>query len=141
MHWLYTIETFVKKKYHNISHLKEFGVIFVIPVFLNVPGEILRMVSLIKHYYYEVKFYSDIFRNFAKEPDFSQKLILTLKGDLLNEHLPESDQPQWMIIQQYLAKINENDWRLFEPHVNPEAIKKSSYYFNYYCLPFVSNFC
>jgi len=120
--WAKAAEDFVKKKYHNISHLKEFGIIFVIPVSLNIPGEILRMISLVLHYYYEVKFYSDILRNFAKESDFALKLIAILKGDLLDERLPKSEKLQWMIIQQYLAKNNENDWRLFEPHINPEAI-------------------
>lgn len=120
--WAKAAEDFVKKKYHNISHLKEFGIIFVIPVSLNIPGEILRMISLVLHYYYEVKFYSDILRNFAKESDFALKLIAILKGDLLDERLPKSEKLQWMIIQQYLAKNDENDWRLFEPHINPEAI-------------------
>jgi len=120
--WAKAAEDFVKKKYHNISHLKEFGIIFVIPVSLNIPGEILRMISLVLHYYYEVKFYSDILRNFAKESDFALKLIAILKGDLLDERLLKSEKLQWMIIQQYLAKNDENDWRLFEPHINPEAI-------------------
>lgn len=120
--WGKAAETFVKKKYHNISHLKEFGVIFVIPVALNIPGEILRMISLVFHYYYEVKFYSDVFNSFQNDSDFALKIIKILKGDLLNEKLPKSDKPQWMIVQQYLAKNDENDWRLFEPHVNPEAI-------------------
>ena len=120
--WSKAAESFVQKKYHNISHLKEFGVIFVIPVALNIPGEILRMISLVYHYYYEVKFYSDIFKNFSQKPDFAQKLIITLKGDLDNDHVQPSDQAQWLIVQQYLAKNDENDKRLFEPHINPEAM-------------------
>ncbi|HOX21621.1 MAG TPA: hypothetical protein PKZ02_01425 [Candidatus Paceibacterota bacterium] len=120
--WSKAAESFVQKKYHNISHLKEFGVIFVIPVALNIPGEILRMISMVYHYYYEVKFYSDIFRSFSQYPDFAQKLIAILKGDLANDHIPPSNQAQWLIIQQYLAKNDENDKRLFEPHLNPEAM-------------------
>jgi len=120
--WSRAAESFVQRKYHNISHLKEFGVIFVIPVSLNIPGEILRMISLVYHYYYEVKFYSDIFKTFSRESDFAQKLILTLKGDLPNETLPASNKAEWLIIQQYLAKNDENDHRLFEPHINPEVI-------------------
>ncbi len=120
--WSKAAESFVQKKYHNISHLKEFGVIFVIPVALNIPGEILRMISLVYHYYYEVKFYSDIFRRFSQTPDFAQKLIATLKGDLDNKNIPASNQTQWLIIQQYLAKNDENDKRLFQPHINPEAM-------------------
>ena len=119
--WKKAAEKFVAKKYHNISHLKEFGVVFVIPLALNIPGEILRMVSLILHYYYEVKFYSDVFRQYANDADFAQKLITILKGDLGGK-IDDSAFCQWLIIQQYLAKDNENDPRLFIPHVNPEAI-------------------
>ncbi len=119
--WRVAAEKFVAKKYHNISHLKEFGVVFVIPVALNIPGEVLRMISLVLHYYYEVKFYSDVFRNYALDNDFAQKLTTVLKGDLGGK-IDENARCQWLIIQQYLAKYNENDLRLFIPHVNPEAI-------------------
>jgi len=119
--WKKAAEKFVAKKYHNISHLKEFGIVFVIPLALNIPGEILRMISLILHYYYEVKFYSDVFYRYADDNDFAQKLITILKGDLGGK-INEGVFCQWLIIQQYLAKDNENDPRLFIPHVNPEAI-------------------
>jgi hypothetical protein len=76
---------------------------------------------LILHYYYEVKFYSDVFRQYADDNDFAQKLITILKGDLGGK-IDDSAFCQWLIIQQYLAKDNENDARLFIPHVNPEAI-------------------
>jgi hypothetical protein len=120
--WVKAAEGFVKKKYHNISHLKEFGAIFVIPVALNIPGELLRMVSLVMHYYHEVKFYSDIFRNFSSEADFAKNLIQTLKGSTIENKPAASEKAQWLVIQQYLAKKDENDWRLLMPHINPEAI-------------------
>ena len=120
--WAKAAEGFVKKKYHNISHLKEFGVIFVIPVALNIPGELLRMVSLVMHYYHEVKFYSDIFRGFSNGADFAKNLIQTLKGSTIENKPAVSEKAQWLVIQQYLAKKDENDWRLLMPHINPEAI-------------------
>lgn len=120
--WAKAAESFVKKKYHNISHLKEFGVIFVIPVSLNIPGELLRMVSLVMHYYYEVKFYSDIFRNFSNQLNFAKNLIQILKGSTIENKPAPSEKAQWLVIQQYLAKKDENDWRLLMPHINPEAI-------------------
>jgi hypothetical protein len=120
--WRVVAEKFVAKKYHNISHLKEFGVIFVIPISLNIPGEILRMFTLILHYYYEVKFYSDVFKQYSNDVDFSQKLITILKGDLGGKLSNDSSKCEWLIIQQYLAKDDENDSRLFIPHINPEAI-------------------
>ncbi len=121
--WRRAAESFVKKKYHNISHLKELGVVFIIPVELNLPGELLRNFNLLLHYFNEVPFYSGAFRHLANDPEsFSSNLTSLLRGDVPDERVPVSDQPQWLIIQRYLAKDDEHDWRLFEPHVNPEAL-------------------
>jgi hypothetical protein len=123
--WTLAAQSFVKKKYHNISHLKEMGLIFVIPISLNISGELLRNFSLILHYFNEVPFYSDLFKKFAAgENDFGNKVISLLRGDVIDKRLPEpaKNKTKWMVIQRYLAKDDENDWRLFEPHVNPEAI-------------------
>lgn len=125
--WAAAAEKFVAKKYHNVSHLKELGVIFVIPVFLGISGETLRVVSLLLHYLNEVKFYSDLFREFSKDSkNFSGSLISLLRGDVIEHRLPEQPaeiaRPRFLLIQRYLAKDDENDWRLIEPHINPEAI-------------------
>jgi len=46
-----------------------------------------------------------------------------LRGDVLDNR-PSEDRmgKDWLIVQQYLAKKDPYDWRLFFPHVNPEAI-------------------
>jgi hypothetical protein len=121
--WLELAGKFVKKKYHNVSHLKEIGLIFTLPVRLGISGEMLREFSLILHYFNEIDFYSDIIRNLTASPDtFSANLVSLLRGDALDKRLEESEKPRWMVIPRYFAKDDENDWRLFEPHVNPEAI-------------------
>lgn len=125
--WAKAAEKFVAKKYHNVSHLKEMGVIFVIPLFLGISGETLRLVSLLMHYIHEVSFYSDLFKKFAFAPDhFSKKLISLLRGDVIEDRLSEmpseARRPRFLVVQRYLAKDDENDWRLFEPRINPEAL-------------------
>jgi len=123
--WAAIAENFIKHKYHNISHLKELGVIYVIPLFLEVSGETLRNFSLILHYFNEVKFYSDLFEKFSNDVNsFAQNLISLLRGDIIDKRLPQVslEKTQWLIIQRYLAKDDENDWRLFEPHISPEAL-------------------
>jgi len=125
--WIKVAQKFVKKKHHNVSHLKELGVIFVLPIFLGISGETLRLLSLLFHYLHEVKFYSELFRRYAQdETSFAAKVISNLRGDVLEKRLPEmipeARQPRFLVIQRYLAKDDENDWRLFEPHINPEAL-------------------
>jgi len=122
--WTKIAEQFLKEKYHNVSHLKELGVIFILPATMGVPGESLRTLSLALHYYYEIDFYSKLFRKYARGNNFAKDLTSSLRGDVLDKKLALK---QWMIIQQYLTKHDKNDWRLAQPHVNPEAIhyKKS----------------
>ena len=114
---------FIQKKYHNISHLKELGVIFILPVSLNVSGELIRDFSLLLHYFYEVHFYSDLFKRLSQdETKFSSGLIPLLRGEGTEEVSAVGGEDRWLVIQRYLAKDDENDWRLFAPHINPEAL-------------------
>ncbi len=125
--WEVAARSFVEKKYHNISHLKELGMIFVIPISLNISGELMRNFSLILHYLNEISFYSEIFEKLANNANnFGQNIISLLRGDVIDKRLSSpadgSNKFQWLITQRYLAKDDENDWRLLEPHINPEAI-------------------
>src|SRR3989344_3868013 len=123
--WLAVAEKFLEKKYHNISHLKEYGVIFVIPLPIDTAGETMRMFTLIMHYLHEVPFYSDLFRKFMKDPDFIDKFRSLLRGDVSDKKIEslssQGERPVWRVVHTYLAKDNEQDFRLFQPHVNPEA--------------------
>jgi len=119
--WLKVAEKFIEKKYHNVSHLKEFGVIFVIPLAIDTPGEIARIFTLLLHYLNEVPFYSSLFRKAAKTTDFASQVKSLLRGDVPESAIPESTGPVWRVVQRYLAKEDQTDFRLFEPHVNPEA--------------------
>lgn len=126
--WARAAEKFVRKKHHNISHLKELGVVFVIPLFLGISGETLRAFSLLFHYLYEVQYYSELFKKFARHhhATFAVNVISVLRGDVIEKRLPpvvkEAQRPRILVIQRYLAKDDENDWRLLEPHINPEAL-------------------
>lgn len=119
--WLEVAEKFLAKKYHNVSHLKEFGVIFITPIVIDSPGETSRMFTLLLHYLHEVPFYSSLFRRFMGDPDFNNKFKSLLRGDVPSGSILDGGKYTWRIVQRYLAKDNENDPRLFERHVNPEA--------------------
>ena len=122
---LVVAQKFMSQKLHNVSHLKEYGVIFISPDPIDQPGETLRMFLLILHYLHEVPFYSDLFRKFLPDSDFSAKLQSLLRGDVLEESeilkIKSKKSMVWPIVQRYLAKNNPTDSRLREHHVNPEA--------------------
>ncbi len=121
--WNDEAQRFVRKKWHNISHLKELGVVFVIPLMLGISGELLRTVSLILHYLHEVPFYANLFRKSAAVPElFSRQLISLLRGDVIDRRFGGRETSLWLVVQRYLAKDDPYDWRLTVPHVNPEAL-------------------
>ncbi len=125
--WTQIAQNFIKHKYHNISHLKELGLIYTLPLSLEISGETMRNFGLIFHYFNEIKFYSDLFEKFTADSNhFARNIIYLLRGDTIDERLSssvdESDKSKWLILQRYLAKDDENDWRLFMPHLSPEAM-------------------
>ncbi len=120
--WGKTAGQFVTKKKHNISHLKELGVVFVIPVMLGISGEILRMFALIMHYLNEIPFYSDVTKKIFSEENFAARYISLLRGDVIKKEISGSNKTIWLVVQRYLSKDDENDWRLFVPRINPEAM-------------------
>jgi len=121
---------FVEKKRHNLSHLKELGLVFIIPIEIKDDGELLRVFALYLHYLYEVQFYSDLFKGLRDSSissggrSFSEGVISLLRGDILDSAPAPNDDSSynWLIIQRYLAKEDRWGKRLFTPHVNPEAI-------------------
>ena len=119
--WRAIAEKFVEKKYHNVSHLKELGIIFVIPIAEPVLGDTLRQFTLLLHYLHEVPFYADLFRQHLGSEHFSSDIASLLRGDVSSAPLPNSGKTSWRVVQRYLAKDNAMDVRLFEPHVSPEA--------------------
>ncbi len=121
--WDVVSKKFVEKKKHNVSHLKELGVIFLIPALLGVSGEILRMFVMIMHYLYEIPFYSSIIKGISGyDGRFNSNLISLLRGDVTENRYGDLEKSRWLIVQRYLSKEDVNDWRLFVPHINPEAI-------------------
>lgn len=119
--WLVLGEQFAGKKLHHLSHLKELGIIFILPFSANYPGAVLEVLSLMLHYFHEVSFYSRIFKNLMTGADFGPNLVRALQGQVSSEPLV-GRKITWRIIQRYLAKEDPTDPRLLEPHVNPEAI-------------------
>ena len=55
------------------------------------------------------------------DKDFIYKFKSLLRGDVPSGPMLDGGKFTWRIVQRYLAKDNENDPRLFEQHVNPEA--------------------
>lgn len=118
--WREVAEKFVAKKRHNVSHLKEFGVIFINPIKENISGKFLRDFALLLHYFHEIEFYARMFRRYAAGKDFAERLKSLLRGDVLDQKTVKEG--EWLIVQRYLSKEDPSDARLFLPRVNPESL-------------------
>ena len=119
--WHDIAKKFVAKKHHNVSHLKEFGVIFLNPIKMDIPGKFLRDFALLLHYFHEIEFYSKLFRKYSASADFIERFKSLLRGDV-KELLEAGQKNFWLIVQRYLIKDNPQDPRLFVPRVNPESM-------------------
>ncbi|MBL7155288.1 MAG: hypothetical protein ISS88_02165 [Candidatus Portnoybacteria bacterium] len=119
--WLEIGQKFLGKKLHHMSHLKELGVVFVIPVVRRLPGEALYLFFMTLHYIYEVDWHSRLFKIYSQETNFTQKMIKALKVEVTGGLLPNKKRMSWRIVAKYLAKDDPNDPRLAEPHISPEA--------------------
>jgi hypothetical protein len=119
--WLSIGQKFLGRKLHHMSHLKELGVIFVIPTENYGPGETVYLFFMTLHYLYEVDWHAKLFRKYTSEDNFTLKMINALKVEVTGMPLPDKTKISWRIVAKYLGKKDPNDPRLFEPHISPEA--------------------
>lgn len=114
-------QKFLGKKLHHMSHLKELGIVFIIPIVKQHPGETIYLFFMTLHYIYEVDWHSNLFKIYSQGSGFTKKMIQVLKVEVSKKPLPDKGKASWRIVPKYLAKGNPNDPRLFEPHISPEA--------------------
>jgi len=117
-------ENFVHKKRHNITHVKEMGIILMLPVKQEkIPGITTTVMPLLLHYMNEIKLYSTYFKLQQVRPDFSKIFIETLIADPGEAAIMAGQKIHWRVIQRYFGKLeNEYHPEIFEPHVQPEDL-------------------
>ncbi|OGY79266.1 MAG: hypothetical protein A3B74_00215 [Candidatus Kerfeldbacteria bacterium RIFCSPHIGHO2_02_FULL_42_14] len=119
--WAALSDRFQHQKFHQLSHLKEVGLIFFLPHFESRDTYILiKPMSLFLHYVYEIHFFSESFQAAAQAPEtFTQTLIALLKGDV---RIPPVKRTVIPILHQYHLKEASPDPRAFQPHVHTEVL-------------------
>jgi hypothetical protein len=120
--WEQLAERFLKEKLHSMSHLKELGVIFLIPKDDLTEAATLYMFVMTNHYIDEILTYSRYFKYQIEQTLFGKKMVSALRCDVPDISLSHNDPNKWLIIQRYLYKYNPEDPRLGTAHVNPEAL-------------------
>lgn len=122
--WGNIADSFVHKKKHNITHVKELGIILMLPIKqANLSGYTMTAMPLLLHYINEIKLYSSFFKLQQVRPDFSSVFIETLIADPAQAAVMANQNIHWRVIQRYFGKLeNEYHPEIFEPHVQPEDL-------------------
>lgn len=120
--WKKVTEAFVGKKLHPMSHLKELGLIFVVPSTELKDASTTYLFVMTSHYLDEVNLYSNYFKYYSEDSNFGEKVVSAIRGDVPDVSLSKGDSNKWLVIQRYLFKEDPKDIRLGVPHINPEAL-------------------
>ncbi len=122
--WGDIAEGFVHKKRHNITHLKELGVILLLPTKLErLPGITITALPLLLHYINEIRLYSSFFKMQQVRKNFGHIVAETLNADIKSAAIMSGSHVHWRVIQRYYGKLeNEDHPEIFEPHVQPEDL-------------------
>lgn len=122
--WGDIAEGFVKKKRHNITHLKELGVILMLPTKLQkLHGITITAMPLLLHYLNEIRLYSTFFKLQQVKSNFGKIVAETLNADIRGAAVMAGHHVHWRVVQRYYGKLeNESHPEIFEPHVQPEDL-------------------
>lgn len=116
---------FIHKKRHNITHLKELGVILMLPITpeTKLKGITIFTLPLLFHYLNEIRLYSAFFKLQQVKPNFGEILSNTLIADPAEAAVMAGQNIHWRVIQRYFGKLeSEYHPEIFEPHVQPEDL-------------------
>jgi hypothetical protein len=122
--WSDITQHFIEKKRHNITHLKELGVILMLPVKADkLPGITIWAMSLLFHYTNEIRLYSAYFKLQQVKKNFGEIIVTTLIADPDLGPIMAGQSIHWRVIQRYFGKLEtESHPEIFEPHVQPEDL-------------------
>lgn len=122
--WGNIAESFIKKKRHNITHVKELGVIVMLPIReKKLTGITITVLPLLLHYINEIRLYSSFFKLKQMQPDFGLIVADTLNADPDTNVVMGGLNIHWRVLQRYFGKLEKEDHpEIFEPHVQPEDL-------------------
>lgn len=122
--WVDLAEHYVEKKKHNVTHVKELGVIVVVPMKQeHMRGLPLKTMSLLFHYINEIRLYSAFFKLKSMHPNFGAEIVETLIADPNKAAVVAGQHIHWRVIQRYFGKLDdERHPEAFQPHVQPEDL-------------------
>jgi len=121
--WGSVTEATVRKQRHHVTHLKELGVVALLPSVHEVymPGMALLTLPLILHYITEIRVYSSFFKLHQVKPHFGKIISESLQSDIHDVATMSGAPIHWRVIQRHYAQASDKEHpEIFTPHVQPE---------------------
>lgn len=122
--WGTASESFARRQHHNLTHMKEMGVIAILPMPVNrMPGITIAVLPLLLHYVNEIRLYSSYFKMQQVSPDFGETIVKTLIYDPRNHATVAGHDVHWRAVHRHFGRLDTKDHpEIFEPHVYPEDL-------------------
>lgn len=126
--WSKPAKDFIGNKHHNIAHLKEMGVIGILPLPINrLQGISIVILPLLIHYVNEIRLYSAYFKMQQVKPNFASILIDSLLNDSKTGLMIGGEQVHWRAMQKHFGRSDSSTHpQVFEPHLQPEDLSWKS---------------
>lgn len=122
--WQKATDPYVFTQHHNLSHLKELGVVSLLPMPLKrMRGVTITVLPLLLHYINEVRLYSAFFKLQQVKANFASNIVRTILTDPKDAAIMAGQPLHWRVIQRYFGKGSHTlDPALFEPHVQADDL-------------------
>lgn len=127
--WAPLTKKFIEKKKHNVTHLKELGVVIVLETEDEGlrHGIVLKVLPLLIHYFFEIHLYSTFFElkaEILKAESFGRLLSETIIADPKTSVELGGEHIHWRVIQRYFGKLDDakKHPEIFKPHLQPEDL-------------------
>ena len=122
--WGQSTSRHIMKKRHNISHMKEMGVVAILPMpVARLRGITIALLPLMIHYLNEIRTYSTLLKLQQVRKDFGELVVDTLVNDPHNHAQAGGHNLHWRHLHRHFGKRNVSNFpEIFEPHVQPEDL-------------------
>ncbi len=121
--WGESVEEYVALTQQNITHLKEIGVIALLPLpgYMK-DGVVLTLLLFLLHYQSEIRAYSSYCKLQQVHADFGERFANMIIHDA-TQSVHMAGQPlQWRVVHRYFGAEANQHPEIFEPHVQPEDV-------------------
>ncbi len=122
--WGSSTEEFTRLRRHSITHLKEMGVIIMLPMPVkHMHGLSITVLPLLLHYINEIRVYSAFFKLHQVSSEFGSILADSLLNDSGNHVVMAGQGVHWRILHRYFGSLHPSEHpEVFEPHLQPEDL-------------------